>query len=456
MNNTNNRLENLTPSEAWQAALGELELQLAKSTFDAWLKGTTVIAYEDGVFTIGARTPYSRDWLENRLKGPIKRTLTRIAGRQVDVHFVVDSKPAETPALVELIGYEPPREKTNGCSGCLNPRYTFETFVQGSSNRLPFEISRIVSERPASAYNPLFLYGGVGLGKTHLLHAIGHSAVERGLNVLYVTAEQFTNDLVNAIRTRMTEDFRAKYRNVEVLLVDDIQFIGGKESSQEEFFHTFNALYDSNCQIVLSSNLHPRSIAGLDDRLRSRFEGGLIAHIQAPDYDTRVAILKARAGARRLSLADDILDFIAQEVQSNIRELEGALNRVAAHCETMRQPLTLETARCLLEDLVWRKDELSPESILDASASHSGLEVSALIGPSRKKEVSLCRQIAMYLLCVETDLSLPQIGALLGNRDHTTILHGRDKIRELMETDTTLRLQVLAIRERASVPVSAR
>jgi chromosomal replication initiator protein len=455
MNNSTDRQDKLTPSEAWRATLGELELQLAKSTFDAWLKGTTVVACEDGVFTIGARNSYSRDWLENRLQGPIKRTLCRIVDRQVDVRFIVDAKPVATLMPEDLIGCAPPKDKTNGHSACLNPRYTFDAFVPGSSNRMPFEISRVVSERPAEDYNPLFLYGGVGLGKTHLLHAIGHSAIQRGLKVLYITAEQFTNDLVNAIRTRATEEFRARYRSADVLLVDDIQFIAGKDSSQEEFLHTFNALYDANCQIVLSSNLPPKSIAALDERLRSRFEGGLLAPIQPPDYDTRVDILKARATARGLFLDEDVLDFICQAVQNNIRELEGALNRVAAHCEAMRQPATLETVQCILEDLICSEDRLSPQSIVAAAASHFGLQTEALIGPSRKKEVSLARQICMYLLCTETDLALQQVGALLGNRDHTTILHGRDKVRELMGSDAMIRLQILAIKERASVPVAA-
>ena len=450
------RNQNLSPSEVWQATLGELQLQLAKSTFDAWLKGTTVVAYEDGVFTIGARTSYSRDWLENRLKGPIKRTLCRIAGRQVDVNFIVDSKPVATLLPEELIGYLPPKEKPNGLSGCLNPRYTFETFIPGSCNRMPFEISKAVSERPTADYNPLFLYGGVGLGKTHLLHAIGHNAARRGLHVVYVTAEQFTNDLVNAIRARETEEFRAKYRTADMLLVDDIQFIAGKDSSQEEFYHTFNALYDAGCQIVLSSNQPPKAIVGLDERLRSRFEGGLLAPIPLPDYETRLDILKARAGARRLRLGDDVLRFICTEVQSNIRELEGALNRVAAHCEAMRQPATLETVQCILEDLIRPCDHLSPQAVLNAVASYFGLQTEALIGSSRKKDIALARQMCMYLLCIETDLSLGQIGSLLGNRDHTTILHGRDKVRDLVETDATIRLQVLSIRERASVPVAVR
>lgn len=447
MNNTTNRQNNLSPSEEWQATLGELELQLAKPAFDAWLKGADVVAYEDGVYTIGARTSFSCDMLEHRLKGTIKRTLGRIAGRQVDVRFIVYTKPVETPPVASLIGYDPQQDTPNGHSCNLNLRYTFDAFQSGACNRLAFEISRAVSEHPAASYNPLFIHSGVGQGKTHLLHAIGLSAMGRGLNVLYVTAEQFTNEMVNSIRTRTTEEFRNKYRSVDMLLVDDVQFIGGKDGTQEEFLHTFNALYDSNRQIVLSCDQPPRAIVGLDARLRSRFEGGLVVEIQPPDYDTRVAVVESISLSRHMPMPAEVVDLIAQEVNTSIRELEGALNRVFAYCETLAQTPTVTIVQECLKDLICHADRPSPELFLQSVADHFGIDVPSLMGSSRKKQVAVARQIVMYLLVTETELSLQQVGSLLGDRDHTTIMHGRDRIRELIETDATIRLAVMEIKE---------
>ncbi len=462
MTNTTDRQDKLTPLEAWQATLGELQLQLAKSTFDAWLKDTTLVAAEDGVYTIGARNSYARDWLDNRMRSLIKRTLARIAGRQVDVRFIVDAKPVESPAPRDLIGYDPAEEapaqgnKPNGQSCALNPRYTFETFVVSGGNRVPFEISRAVSERPGAAYNPLFLYGGVGLGKTHLLHAIGLSAARRGLNVLYAPSEQFTNDLVCAIRAHTTEDFRNKYRGVDVLLLDDVQFIAGKDSSQEEFFHTFNALHSANRQIVVACDRPPRDVVGLDERLRSRFEGGLVVEIAPPDFAARMAILQAKSAARDWRVPQAVLELIAQTVETNVRELEGALNRVIAQWEALRQPPTVETTQAILRDMLPSRGRPSPEAIVQEVADYFGIAPEDLLGPSRKQQIAMPRQIAMYLLCAETDLSLEQIGLFMGNRNHTTILHGRNKVRALMETDPTTRLHVQAIRERMRQPTAAR
>lgn len=462
MNNTTDRQNKLTPLEAWQATLGELQLQLAKSTFDAWLKDTTLVAEEDGLFTIGARNSYARDWLDNRMRGLIKRTLTRITGRQVDVRFIVDARPVESPDPKDLIGYDPATEtpaqgnKSNGHAGFLNPRYSFEAFVVGSGNRVPYEIARAVSERPGAAYNPLFLYGGVGLGKTHLLQAIGIRAAQRGLKVLYAPSEQFTNDLVCSIRARTTEEFRNKYRDVDVLLLDDVQFIAGKDTTQEEFFHTFNALHGANRQIVVACDRPPRDVPGLDERLRSRFEGGLVLEIVPPDFAARMAILLAKATARACVLPAPILELIAQTVETNVRELEGALNRVIAQSEALRQPPTIEATQAILRDMMPSRGRPSPEAILDAVAQYFGIDRQDLLGSSRKKQIAVPRQVAMYLLCTETDLSLAQIGAFMGNRDHTTILHGRDRVREWVETDPAMRLHVQTIRERMRQPVAVR
>lgn len=462
MINTTDHQDKLTPLEAWQATLGELQLQLAKSTFDAWLKDTTLVAAEDGVYTIGARNSYARDWLDNRMRGLVKRTLARIVGRQVDIRFIVDAKPVESPAPRDLIGYDPAdsaptrNNGTNGHSCILNSRYTFETFVGSGGNRVPYEISRAVSERPGAGYNPLFLYGGVGLGKTHLLHAIGISATQRGRKVLYVPSEQFTNELVGSIRARTTEEFRNKYRSVDVFLLDDVQFVAGKDSTQEELFHTFNALHSANRQIVIACDRPPRDVVGLDERLRSRFEGGLVVEILPPDFAARMRILQTKCEARARGISAAVLELIAQTVETNVRELEGALNRVIAHWEALRQPPTVETTQAILKDMLPAGGRPSPEAIVQRVADYFAIAPEALLGPSRKQQIVVPRQIAMYLLCTETDLSLEQIGAFMGHRNHTTILHGRDKIRALMETDPTTRLHVQAIRERMRQPAAAR
>jgi chromosomal replication initiator protein len=442
----------------WQAVLGELQLQMTRATFDTWLRGSEVIAFEDEVLTVHVRHAYAVDWLENRLMPLIRRTLRRRAGSDIEVVFT-----ARTPDLREhlvLVAETVPEEATlvgptstaaNGRpSGELNPRYTFNSFVVGTSNRLAHAASLAVAENPAHAYHPLFIYGGVGLGKTHLLHALGHEAKQRGLSVLYVSSEWFTNDLINAIRDQRTEEFRAKYRNNDVLLVDDIQFIAGKERTQEEFFHTFNTLHGAGKQIVVSCDRPPKALVALEDRLRSRFGWGLIADVQPPDFETRVAILREKADAVSAQVPNEVLAHIARKVPSNIRELEGGLNCVLAHAGLMNAPLTLETAEAALESILDRPADLSPERILSAVAKHYGLTRDDLVGRSRRRMVSVPRQLVMYLVREETETSLPRIGELLGGRDHTTIMHGCDKIASQIETDEQLRRDWLAIKERLS------
>jgi chromosomal replication initiator protein len=304
-----------------------------------------------------------------------------------------------------------------------------------------------VAERPADAYNPLFLYGGVGLGKTHLLQAIAHYALEQGMTVIYTTSETFTNDLINAIRTQSTESFREKYRNTDFLLIDDIQFIAGKESTQEEFFHTFNALHSSGSQIVLSSDRPPKAITTLEDRLRSRFEWGLLADIQPPDLETRIAILRFKAESQTMQVGDDVMEFVARRAQNNIRELEGALNKVVAHATMVRQPITLELATAALQDIVSRQAELTVKEVISAVASFYRLDVETLINPGRSKEVAFARHMAMYLAREETGASLPQIGEALGGRDHTTVMYGWEKIAQQIEQNDRTRREMLSIRE---------
>jgi chromosomal replication initiator protein len=439
----------------WQAALGELQLQMTHATFDTWLRGSRVIASEGDRLTVHVRHAYAVDWLQNRLLPVIQRTLRHLAGPNVQVSFTTQApEPEENLVLVPETAEEgvlPPAGKTNNGNGraanALNARYTFDNFVVGSGNRLAHAACLAVTENPAHAYNPLFLYGGVGLGKTHLLHALGHSAEQTGLSVLYVSSEWFTNDLIDAIRTQKTQEFRSKYRNNDLLLVDDVQFIAGKERTQEEFFHTFNTLHCEGKQIVVSCDRPPKALLALEDRLRSRFGWGLIADIQPPDFETRIAILRSKAESASIRAPADVLSYIARKVPSNIRELEGALNRVLAHARLMHVPLTVDTARTVLEGLLTRAFDVTAEQILTSVAKHYKLAEGELTGPSRVRGVSVPRQLTMYLIREEIGTSLPQIGQLLGGRDHTTILHGCEKIASQIETDEALRRDWLAIKQ---------
>jgi chromosomal replication initiator protein len=331
----------------------------------------------------------------------------------------------------------------------LNARYTFSTFIVGSANQLAHAASLAVAEAPGQAYNPLFLYGGVGLGKTHLLHAIGHVAVERNMSVLYVSSETFTNEIVNAIRYRTTEEFRAKYRSADLLLVDDIQFIAGKDSTEEEFFHTFNSLYESNRQIVICSDRPPKAIVSLEERLRSRFEWGLIADIQPPDLETRVAILSAKADMMQRVVPEEVISYLASRIHSNIRELEGSLNRLLAFSQLQGMPLTIDTAKAALASLATdgRQRRVSVADVLEAVAEHYRISLDDLCGKQRDKHIVVPRQVAMYLMRQETEASLMEIGQALGGRDHSTVMHGCEKINREVNENSTLRKEVMAIRQ---------
>ena len=445
--------------QAWQAAQGQLQMEMPKSAFDTWVKAADLVAYEDGAFIIGVQNSYARDWLESRLSSTVKRMLTGIMNRTVSVRFVVWRDSGEGSEDREL-GY-PNEDLIGGSEGgdfnletaelpnpTLNSRYTFENFVVGPSNRLAHAASMAVAENPAQSYNPLFLYGGVGLGKTHLLHAVGNLCARRNQNVLYVSSEEFTNDLINAIRTHTTQAFREKYRRCDVLLIDDIQFIAGKESTQEEFFHTFNTLHGQDKQIVITSDRPPKALVTLEERLRSRFEWGLIADIQAPDFETRFAVLAAKAERAGYNLPDGILDTIARRVQSNIRELEGALTRIMAFSNLSGLPITPQLLESALADLLPRRNEVQPEQIVNAVAKTYGLTIDRIMGRDRSREVALPRQIAMYLLRQEANISLPQIGTALGGRDHTTVMYGCEKVADLLERDDRLRRQMIEIREK--------
>jgi chromosomal replication initiator protein len=447
--------------QIWQAALGQLQMEIPKSTFDTWVRGTSLLTQEDGSYVIGVNNAYAKDWLENRLSGAVRRTLTGIVGRTVEVRFVVwpttgpgaletdeaatDSAEPLAPAASASL---PLTYAATAGSSSLNPKYKFETFVVGPSNRLAHAASMAAAENPAKAYNPLFIYGGVGLGKTHLLQAVGNACRGRGLSVLYVSSEEFTNDMINAIRNHTTENFRDKYRSIDVLLIDDIQFIAGKESTQDEFFHTFNTLHGQDKQLVMTSDRPPKAMVTLEERLRSRFEWGLTVDIQPPDLETRQAILRTKAERAGRSVDDAVIELIARRVQSNIRELEGALTRVLAYSDLIGQSLTLDLAGSALADLLPRTRTLTPPQIINTVADFYNTTTEALIGPDRTKDLAMSRQVAMYLIREETDASLPAVGEALGGRDHTTIMYGYKKVADMIERDDSLRRQVIAIRER--------
>ena len=435
----------MNATQAWQAAVGQLQMEMPKAAFDTWVRDTELITYEDGAFTIGVKNAYARDWLDDRLSSTISKLLTGIMNRSVAVRFTVWQKDDTGPTKIS-VEQDLPLQKAQNST--LNPRYSFANFVVGPSNRLAHAASLAVAEKPAEAYNPLFLYGGVGLGKTHLLHAIGNHCADTNQTVLYVSSEEFTNDLINAIRSHTTQAFREKYRRTDVLLIDDIQFIAGKESTQEEFFHTFNTLHGQNKQIVMTSDRPPKAMVTLEERLRSRFEWGLTADIQPPDFETRVAILHSKAERAGFVIHDEIIANIAHKFQSNIRELEGALTRIVAYADLRGVPIDAELIDSALADLLPIRTKIEPDQIINIVADTYGVPIDKILGKERTKTVARPRQIAMYLLREETDFSLPQIGDVLGGRDHTTVMYGHGKISDLMERDDKTRRQVLDIKEK--------
>ncbi|WP_420628070.1 chromosomal replication initiator protein DnaA [Candidatus Leptofilum sp.] len=454
----------MIPENAWKATLGELELQMTKATFNTWLKDTCLLRYSDNLYVVGVRNAYAKDWLENRLRDTILRTLSAIVDAPVEIQFMVwtDEVPLET-VIEEAAEYPQPQPALNGTSmgetavktqksppstngNSLTRRFTFGNFVVGSSNRLAHAAALSVAEHPGQTYNPLFIYGGVGLGKTHLLHAIGHKCQQEGLSVCYIPSETFTNDLVQSIRNKQMEQFRERYRTPDVLLIDDIQFIAGKESTQEELFHTFNELHSQGKQVVISSDRAPKAMATLEERLQSRFEWGLMADIQMPDIETRKAILQTKAEANGLVVPDELMDFIAQQVRHSIRELEGAFNKVMAYAHLSGGRVNMELVNMALADLMHRPEKLTVEHVFEAVCKYYNVTNDDLIGASRKKTIAYPRQMAMYLARTETNASLPQIGEKLGNRDHTTVLYGYEKIATLIDADSQIRRDCMEIK----------
>ena len=439
--------------QVWRAALGELQVSLSPANFETWLRDTELVDVDDNRFRVAVKNPFAKDYLERRYRSLISQTLARVVGYSAHVEFVVSEAPTASngsPALPAQ-RVEVTRQPVEAANNYLNSRYTFANFIVGSANRLAHAASLSVAERPGHAYNPLFLYGGVGLGKTHLMHAIGNAVVVRfpRKKVVYATSEKFTNEFITSIQQGRIDDFRNRYRKIDILLVDDIQFIADKERTQEEFFHTFNTIHEDGKQIVISSDRPPKAIASLEERLRSRFEWGLIADLTQPDLETRIAILRAKAEEQAVPIGSDVIEFIARKVVSNIRELEGALNRIVAYASMGAMPISIELAQAVLSNVLYnpKKRVVTPERITQAVADYYGVDPEILRGQRRDKSVVVPRHIAMFLMREETDVSLLRIGAELGGRDHSTVLHACDKItRESAENDE-LRREISALRE---------
>ncbi|MCX7694519.1 MAG: chromosomal replication initiator protein DnaA [Caloramator sp.] len=439
----------------WEKTLNIVKTELTEVGFNTWIKSLKPIKITQDAFYLLAPTEFSKNILDARYKDLIGNAFKLVASKKYEIKFVLEtddifkeldgtsSKTTEANSNEPNAESKPKQTNDDLTTSTLNPKYTFDTFVVGNSNRFAHAASLAVAEAPAKAYNPLFIYGGVGLGKTHLMHAIGHYILNNNpkARVVYVSSEKFTNELINSIKDDKNVEFRNKYRNVDVLLIDDIQFIAGKERTQEEFFHTFNALYEANKQIIISSDRPPKEIPTLEDRLRSRFEWGLIADIQPPDFETRIAILKKKADMENLQVPNEVMVYIANKIQSNIRELEGALIRIVAFASLSNKEISVELATDVLKDIISNKNnkQITVELIQDVVASYYNLRIDDFKSKRRTKNVAYPRQIAMYLARKLTDLSLPKIGEEFGGRDHTTVIHAYEKISEDLEKDDALK-----------------
>ena len=424
----------------WKKALDLMALELPKASFDTWLKSLKFLTDQDQTLFLEVSNDFSRDWILDKYLDLIKQSLFSLSGVEWEVRLLLPGEEIKAAPLIDEYSDDSQESLTTPRGHeKLNPKYTFESFVVGESNKFAHAASLAVAEAPARAYNPLFIYGGVGFGKTHLMHAIGHFVLDNypHMNVLYVTSEHFTNDMINAIRDDKTAEFRNRYRNIDVLLVDDIQFLAGKERTQEEFFHTFNALHEANKQIVLSSDRPPKDIPTLEDRLRSRFEWGLITDIQAPDFETRIAILDKKARLENIKLSTDVLSFIAENIHSNIRELEGALIRVMAFSSLTNRPVTVDLAAEALKEIlsIVKKNRIEIADIQRTVADYYNIEISDMKAKKRSRAIAFPRQVAMYLSRELTDYSLPKIGEAFGGRDHTTVLHAYEKISDNIQQD---------------------
>lgn len=444
--------------QAWEAVLGELELSLSKANFTTWFKNTSLLDYDEKKATVAVPNIFTRDWLKNKYEKDISLALKNVLGKELKISYEVKSPTEIKEVKLEAETKEPltQEEEENLDFSSLNPKYTFESFVIGGSNKFAHAACVGVSNSPGKKYNPLFIYGGVGLGKTHLIQAIGNEILKNNPNkkILYTPSEKFVNDFIESISSRNTNSFKNKYRKVDVLIIDDIQFLAGKESTQEEFFHTFNTLFQSNKQIILSSDRPPQALSTLQERIKSRFEGGMTTDIQSPDLETRIAIIKEKSKLNSFSISEEAIEFIAKNITQNVRELEGALMRVMAYCELNDVLPSLEVTKSALENVLEKsqKKSIKPKKIIESVANFYDIKEKDILSSKRNKDIAVPRQIAMYLLREELHSSYPQIAKILGGRDHTTIMHGVNKINRLIKEKGPISHDIEVLRDKLRNP----
>lgn len=424
--------------QLWQAILGSLEISLSKANFNTWFKNTSIVERGGDYIIVGVPSAFNRDWIAAKYHTEMLKSLKSIAPEIKEIKYQLGSTPSQTFGMKTAPkaenGNTQHREPASSNNSGLNPKYTFDTLIIGKNNELAHAASIAVAKNPGTQYNPLFIYGGVGLGKTHLMQGVGHSLIQNNRQkVLYVTSEKFTNDYINAISQKRMDEFKKVYRSLDALLIDDIQFLAGKEGTQEEFFHTFNELRDKGKQIIITSDRPPKEIPAVEQRLISRFEWGMIADIQAPDLETRMAILRTKMEKKGVQMSEDVLFYIAENIQNNVRELEGALNRLAVYQQMENRGLVLEQAKSILASIVGAKKKItSAKKIAESVAEFYNITIEDLIKQSRKKEYVKPRQVAMYLIRKELDNSFPSIGDFFGGRDHTTVMHAVDKVEKMV------------------------
>ncbi len=452
----------MTNDQLWQAVLGELELLISKANFTTWFKNTFINSLESSQVIVGTPNAFTKAWLEKKYKEQILQALKNITNEEVtSLDFIVETiKPQAAKPKLDGIT---PRTETNNFEGKtpenkilnkfgFNSKYNFESFVVGKGNELASAAAKAVAEKPGITYNPLFIYGGVGLGKTHLAQAVGNYLLinNPNLKVLFVSSEKFTNDYIQSIKTGTTDQFKNAYRKVDVLIIDDIQFISGKEQTQEEFFHTFNALHQNNKQIILSSDRPPKAIPDIEQRLVSRFEWGMIADISAPDLETRIAILESKANEKEYQINKEVIQYLAENIQNNIRELEGALNRIVGHHQLNNSPITLESTKLIMENINTSnvRGTITPKKIIQIVSTYFDIAIEDIIGNCRRKELVTPRQIVMFLMREEIKSSYPSIGQELGGRDHTTAIHACNKISVLLDKDEKMKNDILLIKQK--------
>jgi len=454
----------MTNYEVWQSVLADFELKLSKANFTTWFRNTGIAHYDKGEIIICVPNTFTKSWLEKKYHSTLVKSLERITGRPIKkIDYSVENlknideyecTTSQEPTVSTLHTplYKAPTKQMVAQKFGLNPNYTFENFIVGKGNELAHAAAQAVADRPGDAYNPLFIYGGVGLGKTHLLQAIGHAMLESNpqTKILYVSSEKFTNEFVSSVKEGRAKEFKDRYRNVDLLLIDDIQFIGGKEQTQEEFFHTFNELHLQGKQVVMSSDRPPKAIPALEDRLKSRFEWGMIADVANADLETRMAILQSKCQEKKFDIEPEILTLIATTIQSNIRELEGALNKVTAYHQLKNQKPTKQSVKSILSSFEEQsmKRSVTPREMIACVTKYFDIQIDDVLGKSREKRLAFPRQIIMFLLREELKLSYPAIGDELGGRDHTTAMHAHTKISTMLEDDLKLKQDMELIKQR--------